>query len=241
MSRYTNPIYLAPIFFSLMLGSLAAADGTEFIPAEKAGWKLVFSDDFERDELGNAWVQVDGNWVIVDGQLSGSGILVSADGFPDRHLLGFQRLEMDVTSNVKPFLRIPGREPPKVLVSDMGALIHTRDRSDYSDSAIRSGYFFQFGGFDNTRNRLLKDGVLLVEDVNPEILIEQDKTHHIVAENDEGTLRMWVDGNLIFETRESTSILGKGYDRFGIFIGTAALIDNVKLYVKQLPDDLDLD
>lgn len=241
MKKIHNLTCLTSLLLTFSLGLATAADKPKFVPAEEAGWQLVFSDNFDREEIGENWVEVDGAWTIEDNQLSGSGIIVSTIGFPDRHLLGFQRLEMEVTSNVKPFLVIPGREPPQVLVSDVGPLIHTRDRSQFDGPALRSGYFFQFGGFDNTRNRLLKDGTLLFEDRDPEVLIVQDKTHHIVAENDEGKLRLWVDGKLVIEESEETSIIGKGYDHFGVYIRTAALIDNIKLYVKTLPDDLDLD
>lgn len=241
MNKTEKLTSLTAFLLVLSFGIASAGDKPKFMPAEEAGWKLVFSDNFERDEIGENWTQVDGSWVIDDNQLSGSGIIVSTIGFPDRHLLGFQRLEMEVTSNVKPFLIVPGRAPPQVLVSDVGPLIHTRDRSQFDGPALRSGYFFQFGGFDNTRNRMLKDGTLLVEDLDPEILIVQDKKHHVVAENDEGNLRLWVDGQLVMEADEDTSIIGKGYDHFGVYIRTAALIDNIKLYVKTLPDDLDLD
>jgi len=59
-----------------------ARKATKPTPAEDAGWKLAFSDDFDRNELGEHWVVVDGKWTVENGCLRGSGTLMSAQGFP---------------------------------------------------------------------------------------------------------------------------------------------------------------
>ena len=80
-------------------------DGTQVSDAaEKAGWTLVFSDDFKRTELGKDWVVVDGNWKVENGFLHGSGMLISAHGFPSDYPPGFLRMEFEAASDVKPII-----------------------------------------------------------------------------------------------------------------------------------------
>lgn len=204
------------------------------------GWDLIFSDDFDRAELGEDWQIVEGTWDIEEGELVGSGTLVSSKGFPGSHPIGFLRMEFKARTDVRPFILMPGLPPPTVSVSDISSFIHAQPPEAVS-TIWRSGYFFQFGGHINTRNRIRRAGNELVVDANPENMIVPDQPHHVIVENDQGTLRMFVDGKKIFEHQEPASIMGDGFDRVGFYFYTQARVEQVRVYVKRLPCDLDLD
>lgn len=210
--------------------SPAAAD---LVPAEEAGWTLVFSDDFDRDEIGDAWEIVSGSWEIEEGSLRGSGTLITASSLAQDDAEGYFRLEFEAATDVQPFILLPGAPPPEVTVSDISSFIHAKDPEETDMNAFASGYFFQFGGFHNTRNRIVRTGTTLAQDDDPEVVIIPDETHQVVVENDGGHLRMYVDGKLILDREEAGgSLLGDGQDRAGFYLYTAAIIDNVKVYTK---------
>lgn len=213
--------------------------------AEEAGWELAFEDDFERDELGDRWQEVDGEWAIENGQLVGHGTLMTSRGYPGKNptgAIGFQRMAFEATTAVKPLaFLIVGDEKPEVDVSDLSSFLHVPGPEPSKPEVFASGYFFQFGGKMNTRNQIRKGGVVVASDKEPETRIQQDKTHHVVVENDEGVVRMYVDGKLLLEHKEDGSIMGPGFDRAGFYLYTKARIDNVKLYVKKLPGGFDLE
>lgn len=212
--------------------------------AEAAGWELIFTDAFERDALGPDWEVVEGTWTVDDGALVGSGTLICARGFPgpDPHRTlpgtpppGFIRLEFKARTDVRPFVLLPGLPPPEVSVSDLSSFIHANP-ADGSTRPTRTGYFFQFGGFLNTRNMIRRAGNEVVAQQDPEIKITPDKLHHIIVENDEGTLRLIVDGQTVFEHQETSSIMGNDFDRVGFYFYTQTRLEEVRVYVKRLPD-----
>ena len=213
-------------------------DGTQVSDAaEKAGWTLVFSDDFKRTELGKDWVVVDGNWKVENGFLHGSGMLISAKGFPSDYPPGFLRLEFEAVSDVKPIIFFKDQPKPKVGLSDLSSFIHAQPL-EKNKNPLGSGYFFQFGGQMNTLNKLLKNGQQRQLDEAPKKLISQDTTHKVVVENDRGHLRFFVDGEQILSDTDKQPVVGVNYDRVGFYFYTAFKVTNVKVYVKRLPDDM---
>jgi hypothetical protein len=214
----------------------APADGE----AEKAGWTLLFSDDFKRAELGKDWIAVDGEWKVENGYMRGSGTLISAKGIPADYPPGYQRLEFEAATDVQPIIFFKDKPKPKVMVGDLSSFIHAQP-PEKAKSPLRTGYFFQFGGMHNTRNQLQRAGVSLLTDDKPENMLVPDRKYRVVLENDKGTVRCIVDGKTVLESKEKQAILGQDYDRVGFYFYTAAKVFSVKVYVKRLPNDLDLD
>ena len=200
-------------------------------PAKSTGWKLAFHDTFDRKELGPDWIVVEGDCSIRNEELISTGMtLLTAHGFP-----GFHRLEYQIITDVKPFaLFTDETRKSEVAVSDFSALIQVGTEKH----PIRDGYFFQFGGGENTYNFLWRDGTEIWRNNHPEYKIVPDKLHHIIWENDEGLLRFIVDGNVVFEGQEPSSLVGEGRARAGLYLGSAARIKEIKLYVKELDDGL---
>ena len=225
----------APAYKPAAAGKAAALE-----PAEKGGWELAFSDDFKRDKLGDDWKVLDGNWTVENGALRGSGMLASTRGFPGDGSPAFQRLEFEAVTDAKP-ADVTGEASAQPLpVSDLSSILHGKIDPDKPDF-LNSGYFFQFGWKMNKRNRISKAGQALAADNNPATLIVPGKVHKIVAENDGGALRLFVDGLLVIEARETQSILGGGHDRVGFYFFTAAKVLNVKVYTRRLSGGLDLE
>jgi hypothetical protein len=107
---------------------------------------------------------------------------------------------------------------------------------DSKTCPTQTGYFFQFGGFINTRNMIRLAGTGLVEQKDPEIRITPDELHRVVAENDEGMLRLVVDGRTAFEQKETANIMGDNVDPVGLYFYTETRLETVGVYVKRLED-----
>ena len=198
---------------------------------QSAGWKLAFHDTFDREELGPDWIVVEGEGSIRNGELISTGMtLLTAHDFP-----GFHRIEYQIITDVKPFALFTDKtRKSEANVSDLSAFIQVGTHK----APIRAGYFFQFGGGENTFHFFWRDGAEVWRDDHPEHKIVPDKLHRIVWENDEGRLRFIVDGNVLFEGRETASLVGDLHGRAGLYLWTTARIKEIKLYVKELDDGL---
>jgi hypothetical protein len=217
-----------------------AGEAVKLQSAEKAGWELVFRDDFKRKELGKDWKAVTGTWTVNDGALRGAGNLISARGFPEGGDPAWLRMEFEAVPDAKEVDLLGKGVKKSARISDMSAILHTRDAQDEA-GAQGSGYFFQFGGRWNTVNKIAKAGEALVIDGQPTIRIQSDKPQKIVVENDNGRLNLFVDGKTVLTAKEKKSFVGPGHDRVGFYFYTAVKVLNVKVYVKRLTSGLDIE
>lgn len=221
-SRRLNGGVLICVCAVMLFFASGCEDADKNADAQVGEWELVFSDDFERNKLGDDWIVLEGYWKVESGYLKGNGAIMTKKGFP-----GLQRIEFDAVTDVQPWW-----EGGPVTISDLSCFIQAKtQRSKMRWEDV--GYFFQFGGFNNTVNRIRRYGSIIVEDESPEILIVPDKKHRIVVENDQGLLRFYVDGDLLFEYEEESLELKEGYDRVGLYMYTDAKVDNVKIYTKS--------
>ena len=107
--------------------------GTE---AEAEGWKLEFSDDFDRAQLGPNWQPVRGTWALDDGMLAADS---SAHIGCNWRFTGDVRLEYDAVTNAEEPCDLSG-----VLSAKLGE--------------ETSGYYFGFGGQGNALSFLIARG-----------------------------------------------------------------------------------
>lgn len=226
------------LFVAVLAGSFTASAAPELKPAAESGWTLVFEDNFERDALGEDWVATSGNFEIKNNNLAGAGVIFITQGFPEEYPFGFQRIEFRVRATVMGLMiNLPGARPT---VSDLSAILHAQN-----DMSVRrpygTGYMFQFGGNTNQLNRISRQRNTVIEDTEPELLIKPNQYHDIVAENDMGTLRLWVDGKLLLEEQEAFSLIGNDQNRVGLYLYTGGEVDSVKVYLKRLPDGYERD
>jgi len=214
------------------------ASSTE-LDAISSGWELVFQDDFERNELGKGWIPINGEWTVKDGYLRGSGTIISDEVMPNG-VVGYQRMEFDAISDVKPLVLFKDKPASKVTPGDMSSFIHVQS-PDKAKDPVKSGYFFQFGGRNNTVNQILKLSSNIGEGDASKKCIISDKVHKVIVENDNGRIRLIVDGEILIEAEDKKPIVGSDFDRVGFYFHTASKINNVKVYIKRLANDLDTD
>ena len=175
--------------------------------ADKDTWRLVFSDDFGRAEPGAEWIALDGDWKIENRCLvcaHGGSVIVNRD-IPLCQKLEFEALT-DMPGDISPFLQTDGRD-------------------------MFSGYFLQFGGFNNTMNKARRLSEFITFD--RQHLIEKGKWHRIAAEFDGKNARLTVDGHVVHDYLEAEAqLLGSGHNRAGIFVHQQARIRNVRVYAR---------
>ena len=193
---------------------------------QKTAWKLHFSDDFNRSDIGGEWKVCQGDWSVKNGSLQGSGCIISTRGFPDDSW-GFTRLEYEVETDAN----------TKLGFSGLGALIHARPPEKFSQNPWAGGYLFKFGDSTNTSNKIWRDGKEIATDLNMGTLIGTDNVHRIILENDQGELRLIVDDKLIVECKDNSPFFaGKDYNRIGFYFENNAKVRNVKVYIKRMDD-----
>jgi hypothetical protein len=195
--------------FNLDLTKTAAPAPAPVAPAA-AGWTLQFSDDFERQDLGNDWRSVAGDWRIVRGVLttgapSGNSYkLLCLKDFP-----GAQRLEYDASTDT------PG-DLSAVLAADQ-------------NGAWDSGYFFGFGSDENQSSKLRIQGG------EPHFYfgkVEPGKVYHVVCQREGDTVTHTVDGKTLLTFKDPKPLTGEGHRRISLYIWPAGRMDNVKVYTK---------
>jgi len=193
------------------------------IPAKSSAdaWELVYESDFSKPAELDKWLVTDGTWEIKDGALH--------SGTDSRILLrqsvpGYQRIEF--TAQVLP--KADG------LVSDLSVFLQVPEKGD----SLHTGYFFQFGGMGNTLHQIFRQKNILWADRQPSIRIIAKHKHHVVVENDEGLLRLTIDGKVVRELREKTSLVGKEQDHAGLFFFSPTSVEKVKVYYKPLDDGM---
>lgn len=202
-------------------------------PAE--GWTVHLSDSFDRDEprdgLGDDWLAVDGQWMLEQGAMVGRGLVISTRGFPgkERHRTlpgesppGFIRLEFDV--------QWPAKSKPA-----FDAYIHT-SAHDEDKPPRQTGYAFALQAGDQPRVTLHREGQQLVSQEFQQELLKPRKVHRIVVENDQGRLRLTIDGQRLLDQEELESFMGEGYDHVGLHFPTQVKLRRVRVLVKQLED-----
>lgn len=194
-----------------------------FTPAEKAGWELILSDDFDGDALSSAWEVVNGSFKVEEGHLIGDGgVLLSTASYD-----GPVRIEYFASPNIR-HIPLPGSNvAAQPTLSDISTILFSNAKSKHA-----KGYFLQFGGFNNTRCRLVRNGaeVAAIEG-GPFIL--PNTVHHIVAEYDGTHVRLIVDGKLLFELTEQSPVYSEEFDRIGLYFWTAAKVDKINVYTRE--------
>ena len=182
-------------------------------PESTRKWDLAFSDDFERDQLGDDWKVLVGEWRTEGGKLVGTG--GHAEIVITRKFPGCQRIEFEAMTNAAR----PCDFSPSIQGAGLG-------------SARATGYLLQFGGAGNTLNRILRNDQQ-IEDRSVQRFIEPGKVHHVVAELDGDTVRLVVDGYTIMEARDYPPLLGPDNETVGLYIYAETAIDNLKVFTSS--------
>lgn len=160
-----------------------------------------FRDDFERESLGDLWLNTGGSYRIVDGELMVRGAR-NKPLWLRRTLPRDVRIEVDVRS-----------ESPegdiKLEVFGDGTSRAT------TDSYTATSYVVIFGGWNNTTNliaRLDEHG----EDraVGPRRRVEKGQTYRLVIERRGDVIEATVDGERLARLEDDEPLEGRGHDHF---------------------------
>lgn len=176
-----------------------------------------FTDDFERRDLGDAWNNTGGGYVIRDGKLK----IQNAKNKP----LWLRRvLPRDVS------IEVEARSDSKdgdIKLEFFGDGVSKAESTSYT----ASGYVLIFGGWRNTLNvlaRMNEHGDDRV--VGSEHKVVPGKTYHMKIERRGATITTWVDGQELVSMKDPEPLAGPGHDHFGFNDWQAPLtFDNLRI------------
>lgn len=153
------------------------------------GGVLVFSDDFERETLGDQWTARSGKWDLRDGWLHCSGDR-NEGAWLNTPLPERVRVEFDARS-----------------LSDAGDL---KFEIFATDQRHQAGYIVILGGWNNSVSiiaRLDEHGEDRLEAGQP--VVTKGKVHHFTVLRTDGVLRWYVDGQPVLSYRDEDPIRGR--------------------------------
>lgn len=160
-----------------------------------------FSDDFERQELGDLWNNTGASWRIVDGEL----VIRNARNRPlwlRRALPRDVRIEFDVRSTS------PEGDIKCEIFGDGTSRATT-------ESYTATSYVVIFGGWSNSLNvlaRLDEHGADRVEARGRRV--ELNRTYHMRIERRGQTITAWVDDEELVSMTDPDPLEGRGHDHF---------------------------
>ncbi|MHC4124757.1 MAG: hypothetical protein ACYSSI_14365 [Planctomycetota bacterium] len=197
------------LFILSLIGLTGCTETQKGGEAAPAGWKLQFSDDFSRKQLGKDWMALKySEWSIKKGWLTldegGSGEIVCTKKFA-----GDQRVEFDAQSD----------NP-----CDLTCILST------DEEGHTNGYFVGFGSNNNAYSKLLIQGY---EVKTWDTVIKPGKVHHQVVQKKGNTITHTVDGKTVMTYKHSMPLEGEDHQMIGFYIYTSGKIDNVKVYTKK--------
>ncbi len=171
---------------------------------------VPFSDDFERQQLGENYFATGGHWRIENGAVHSPGVKNNPLWLQAR-LPEEVAIEFDVRSESKD--------------GDIKCELFGNG-FDHS-----SGYVIVFGGWSNTISaiaRLDEHGRDRVE--NRTLKVEKGRAYRFRVERRGGALRWYLDGSLAMELDDKNPLRGTGHDRFGFSSWDSDLFfDNLKI------------
>ncbi|MEO0326051.1 MAG: hypothetical protein AAF447_24090 [Myxococcota bacterium] len=160
-----------------------------------------FRDDFERESLGDLWLNTGGSYRIVDGELMVRGAR-NKPLWLRRTLPRDVRIEVDVRS-----------ESPegdiKLEVFGDGTSRAT------TDSYTATSYVVIFGGWNNTTNLIARlDEHGQDRAVGPRRRVEKGQTYRLVIERRGDVIEATVDGERLARLEDDEPLEGRGHDHF---------------------------
>jgi hypothetical protein len=177
-----------------------------------------FSDDFERQDLGDAWNNTGASYAIRDGKLRIKGAR-NKPLWLRRTLPRDVRVELDVRSD---------SPEGDIKLELFGDGVSKADKASYT----ASGYVIIFGGWNNSLNVLARrnehgeDRV-----VGPTYKVVQGKTYPMKIERRGATIKVWVAERELLSMTDPNPLEGLGQDHFGFNNWQSELwFDNLRIH-----------
>jgi hypothetical protein len=207
-----------PLAFLLLSFALLVSVGIACTPqGDPAVGPQGFTDDFEREELGDHWFNTGATWRIVDGQLN----VRNARNRPlwlRRVLPRDARIEFDIRSES------PDGDIKCELYGDGTSRATT-------DSYTATSYVAIFGGWSNSLNviaRLDEHGADRV--VGRAMRVEAGHTYHMRVQREGSVVSSFIDDAELAHMDDPSPLEGRGHDHFAFNDWQAELwIDNLRI------------
>ncbi len=172
------------------------------------GGTLLFSDTFDRQELGPDWLTRSGRWEIKDGWLHVREGDKNEGAWLNRPLPERVRVEFDARS-----------------LSDDGdikfEIFNTEQRH-------QTGYIAILGGWKNSVSIIARLDEHGEDRLEADARVVKGKVHRFTAVRTDRTLRWFVDGNLVLQYVDSNPIRGPHFG-FNNWV-TDVYFDNLKVF-----------
>lgn len=176
-----------------------------------------FTDDFEREDLGDHWHNTGGRYRIQDGWLN-------VQGARNRPLWLRRRLPRDVRIEFDVRSESPQGDI-KVEVFGDGSSRAT------SESYTATSYVVIFGGWNNSLNVIARmDEHADDRAVGVQKRVEPGRTYHMRIEREGNRVTAWVDGEELVHMDDPDPLEGRGHDHFAFNDWEADLwFDNLRI------------
>lgn len=160
-----------------------------------------FTDDFERDQIGELWNNTGGPWTIRDGMLHVRGAR-NRPLWLRRVLPRNARIEFDARSDSA--------------AGDIKVEIYGDGTSRaIAESYTATSYVIIFGGWNNSINVLAREdehGADRIESRTKRV--EAGQVYHFKIERRGQSVKVWVDDELLLEMTDPRPLVGHGHDHF---------------------------
>ena len=199
-----------------LLAALSCA-GVSCVPRGDPAIDGVFTDDFNRTDIGPLWRNTGGTYQLVDGQLKIRGAR-NKPLWLRRTLPRDARIEFDVRS-----------QSPE---GDIKVEVYGDGVSKANaDSYTATSYVVIFGGWNNSLNVLARmDEHAEDRVVGPRRKVELGHNYHMKIERKGDTISAWADGQLLAKMNDPNPLWGAGHDHFAINNWSTELwFDNLKI------------
>jgi WD40 repeat protein/tRNA A-37 threonylcarbamoyl transferase component Bud32 len=192
----------------------------------EADWKVLFEDDFERQELGRDWKIVNGSWTIENGVAR--GVLGRETGNSSAYAATISARK-PLPENV---------EVSYDLRSGAGISFETKLVGRIDREWLIAAHISRTGMFYNRGEKGFAVMILPAESVFQELARKQDdftlspdRTYHIRTVRNEGRLRMFVDETLVLEAEVPDGFVVNTLQLHAVHgaRGDQVYLDNVKV------------
>jgi hypothetical protein len=169
-------------------------------PPGRSG-RLVFEDDFERQELGERWLDTGGGYRIEDGRLR-------AQGAHNSPLWLKRKLPRDVRVELSAVSRSPAVD---IKVELFGDGTSKAVRASYTATS----YVFILGGWNNSRSIIAR----MDEHANDRVVRrsprgEPERTYRFAITRKDNAVEWRVDGKPFLEMNDPAPLAGPGHEHF---------------------------
>lgn len=161
-----------------------------------------FTDDFERDAVGDLWNDTGGRYRIEEGQLH-------VRGARNRPLWLRRRLPRDVA------IEVDARSESQAGDIKLEVFGDGRSRAT-SNQYTATSYVIVFGGWNNSANIIARmDEHADDRAVGPRRPVEQGHTYRLRIERRGNTITAWADDQELATMDDPSPLEGRGHDHFG--------------------------